>query len=61
MSLLTAVLFLYLLQEITHFLSVTSCDSLALTRLEGLKELSRQLHDHKGQIKELLIDCHGTV
>ncbi|KAF1393857.1 hypothetical protein PFLUV_G00020400 [Perca fluviatilis] len=41
-------------QEIAHFLSVTSCDSLPLTRLEGLKELTRQLHDNKGQIRELL-------
>ncbi|KAM7399540.1 hypothetical protein PAMP_018806 [Pampus punctatissimus] len=45
-------------QEISHFLSVTSCDSLPLTRLEGLKELTRQLHDNKGQIKELLKECH---
>uniref|UniRef100_A0A671YIK5 non-specific serine/threonine protein kinase n=1 Tax=Sparus aurata TaxID=8175 RepID=A0A671YIK5_SPAAU len=43
-------------QEIAHFLSVTSCDSLPLTRLEGLKELTRQLHDNKGQIRELLKD-----
>ncbi|XP_076591459.1 serine-protein kinase ATM isoform X1 [Chaetodon auriga] len=46
-------------QEITHFLSVTSCDSLPLTRLEGLKELTRQLHDNKGQIRELLKECHA--
>ncbi|KAM7413396.1 hypothetical protein PAMA_020672 [Pampus argenteus] len=46
-------------QEISHFLSVTSCDSLPLTRLEGLKELTRQLHDNKGQIKELLKECHA--
>ncbi|XP_041796006.1 serine-protein kinase ATM isoform X2 [Chelmon rostratus] len=45
-------------QEITHFLSVMSCDSLPLTRLEGLKELTRQLHDNKGQIRELLKECH---
>lgn len=50
-----------LLQEIAHFLSVTSCDSLPLTRLEGLKELTRQLHDNKGQIRELLKECHGTL
>lgn len=48
-------------QEIAHFLSVTSCDSLPLTRLEGLRELTRQLHDHKGQIRELLKECHGTL
>lgn len=47
-------------QEITHFLSVTPCDSLPLTRLEGLKELTRQLHDNKGQIRELLKECHGV-
>nr|XP_020455917.1 serine-protein kinase ATM [Monopterus albus] len=46
-------------QEITHFLSVTSCDSLPLTRLEGLKELTRQLHDNKGQIRGLLKECHA--
>ncbi|GAA6218256.1 serine-protein kinase ATM [Lates japonicus] len=46
-------------QEIAHFLSVTPCDSLPLTRLEGLKELTRQLHDNKGQIRELLKECHA--
>ncbi|XP_067450490.1 serine-protein kinase ATM isoform X1 [Thunnus thynnus] len=46
-------------QEISHFLSVTCCDSLPLTRLEGLKELTRQLHDNKGQIRELLKECHA--
>nr|XP_040032849.1 serine-protein kinase ATM [Gasterosteus aculeatus aculeatus] len=46
-------------QEIDHFLSVTSCDSLPLTRLEGLKELTRQLHDNKHQIRELLKECHA--
>ncbi|XP_042342685.1 serine-protein kinase ATM [Plectropomus leopardus] len=46
-------------QEIAHFLSVTSCDSLPLTRLEGLKELTRQLHDNKAQIRELLKECHA--
>ncbi|XP_070685735.1 serine-protein kinase ATM [Pempheris klunzingeri] len=46
-------------QEIAHFLSATSCDSLPLTRLEGLKELTRQLHDNKGQIRELLKECHA--
>lgn len=49
------------LQEISHFLSVDSCDSLPLTRLEGVKELSRQLHDNKGQIRELLKESHGRV
>ncbi|XP_059186754.1 serine-protein kinase ATM [Centropristis striata] len=46
-------------QEIAHFLSVMSCDSLPLTRLEGLKDLTRQLHDNKGQIRELLKECHA--
>ncbi|XP_054470748.1 LOW QUALITY PROTEIN: serine-protein kinase ATM [Anoplopoma fimbria] len=46
-------------QEVARFLSVTSCDSLPLTRLEGLKELTRQLHDNKGQIRELLKECHA--
>ncbi|XP_034724062.1 serine-protein kinase ATM [Etheostoma cragini] len=46
-------------QEIAHFLSVTSCDSLPLTRLEGLKELTRQLHGNKGQIRELLKECQA--
>ncbi|KAM6987939.1 serine-protein kinase ATM isoform 2-T2 [Tautogolabrus adspersus] len=46
-------------QEISHFLSVTSCDCLPLTRLEGLKELARQLRDNKGQIGELLKECHA--
>ncbi|XP_057207149.1 serine-protein kinase ATM isoform X2 [Triplophysa rosa] len=45
-------------QEIEHFLSVTSCDSLPLTRLEGLKDLKRQLHCHKQQIVQLLRECH---
>ncbi|XP_041660775.1 serine-protein kinase ATM isoform X2 [Cheilinus undulatus] len=45
-------------QEISHFLSVTSCDCLPLTRLEGLKELTRRLRDNKGQIGELLRECH---
>lgn len=49
------------LQEISHFLSVDSCDSLPLTRLEGVKELSRQLHDNKAQIRELLKESHGNV
>ncbi|XP_030235860.1 serine-protein kinase ATM isoform X1 [Gadus morhua] len=45
-------------QEIEHFLSVTSCDTLPLTRLEGLKELSRQLRQNKAAIRELLKECH---
>ncbi|KAM8905494.1 serine-protein kinase ATM [Spinachia spinachia] len=46
-------------EEIAHFLSVTSCHSLPLTRLEGLKELTRQLRDNKDQIRELLKECHA--
>uniref|UniRef100_A0A672H788 non-specific serine/threonine protein kinase n=1 Tax=Salarias fasciatus TaxID=181472 RepID=A0A672H788_SALFA len=42
-------------REISHFLSVASCDSLPLTRLEGLKDLTRQLHDNKEQILDVLI------
>ncbi|KAJ8368814.1 hypothetical protein SKAU_G00088420 [Synaphobranchus kaupii] len=44
-------------QEIDYFLSVSSCDSLPLTRLEGLKDLRKQLRTHKGQIKGLLREC----
>ncbi|KTF93449.1 hypothetical protein cypCar_00039986, partial [Cyprinus carpio] len=46
-------------QEIEHFLSVTSCDSLPLARLEGLKDLKRQLQSHKQQIGQLLKECHA--
>ena len=52
-------LLLLLRQEIEHFLSVTSCDTLPLTRLEGLKELSRQLRQSKAAVRELLKECHG--
>ncbi|TSP46813.1 Serine-protein kinase ATM [Bagarius yarrelli] len=46
-------------QEIEHFLSVASCDSLPLTRMEGLKDLKRQLDTHKLQIEQLLKECHA--
>ncbi|XP_019903465.2 serine-protein kinase ATM isoform X2 [Esox lucius] len=46
-------------QEIAHFLSVALCDSLPLTRLEGLKELRRQLHNNKPQIRQLLRECQA--
>ncbi|XP_047662626.1 serine-protein kinase ATM isoform X3 [Tachysurus fulvidraco] len=46
-------------QEIEHFLLVTSCDSLPLTRLEGLKDLKRQLHTHKQQVEQLVKECHA--
>lgn len=48
-------------QEIEHFLSVASCDSLPLARLEGLKDLKRQLHSHKQQIGQLLKECHADL
>uniref|UniRef100_A0AAV2J7Z9 non-specific serine/threonine protein kinase n=1 Tax=Knipowitschia caucasica TaxID=637954 RepID=A0AAV2J7Z9_KNICA len=44
-------------QEIAHFLSVTPCESLPLTRLEGVKELTRQLQVNKSKVKELLKEC----
>ncbi|XP_069496513.1 serine-protein kinase ATM isoform X1 [Ambystoma mexicanum] len=43
-----------LLEEINHFLSVSVCDSLPLTRLEGLNDVKKQLEEHKNQMKELL-------
>ncbi|XP_042538698.1 serine-protein kinase ATM [Dipodomys spectabilis] len=43
-----------LLEEINHFLSVSVYDALPLTRLEGLKELRRQLEQHKDQMMDLM-------
>ncbi|XP_062471298.1 serine-protein kinase ATM [Pezoporus occidentalis] len=43
-----------LLEEINHFLSVGGCDSLPLTRLEGLYDLRKQLEQYKDQMKDLL-------
>ncbi|XP_016073692.1 PREDICTED: serine-protein kinase ATM isoform X2 [Miniopterus natalensis] len=43
-----------LLEEINHFLSVSAYDALPLTRLEGLKDLRRQLEQHKDQMMELM-------
>ncbi|KAM6385449.1 serine-protein kinase ATM isoform 3-T6 [Alca torda] len=43
-----------LLEEINHFLSVGVCDSLPLTRLEGLYDLRKQLELYKDQVKDLL-------
>ncbi|KAM6342206.1 serine-protein kinase ATM isoform 2-T3 [Podargus strigoides] len=43
-----------LLEEINHFLSVGVCDSLPLTRLEGLYDLRKQLGQYKDQMKDLL-------
>lgn len=48
-------------KEVAHFLSVTSCDCVLLTGLEGLKQLTRQLHDNRGQIGELLRACHSKI
>ncbi|XP_063061017.1 serine-protein kinase ATM [Engraulis encrasicolus] len=47
-----------LTQDIEHFLSVTSCESLPRTRLEGLKDLERLLRSHRPQMKRLLKECH---
>ncbi|XP_067889819.1 serine-protein kinase ATM isoform X3 [Heterodontus francisci] len=46
-----------LLEEINHFLSVSSCDSLPLTRLVGLNDLKKQLELHKADVKNLLKEC----
>ncbi|XP_007934807.1 serine-protein kinase ATM [Orycteropus afer afer] len=43
-----------LLEEINHFLSVSVYDALPLTRLEGLKDLRRQLEQHKDQMKDFM-------
>ncbi|XP_045362065.2 serine-protein kinase ATM isoform X2 [Camelus bactrianus] len=43
-----------LLEEINHFLSVSVYDALPLTRLEGLKDLRRQLEQHKDQMMDLM-------
>ncbi|XP_008053488.1 serine-protein kinase ATM [Carlito syrichta] len=43
-----------LLEEINHFLSVSVYDALPLTRLEGLKDLRRQLELHKDQMMDLM-------
>nr|DBA32689.1 TPA: hypothetical protein GDO54_000462 [Pyxicephalus adspersus] len=49
-----------LLQEINHFLSVSVCDSLPLTRLEGLNDLRKQLEQHKDEMKSLVRDFQGN-
>ncbi|XP_027628659.1 serine-protein kinase ATM isoform X2 [Tupaia chinensis] len=41
-------------EEINHFLSVSVYDALPLTRLEGLKDLRRQLEQNKDQIMDLM-------
>ncbi|KAM6159265.1 serine-protein kinase ATM isoform 2-T2 [Rhynchocyon petersi] len=47
-----------LLEEINHFLSVSVYDALPLTRLEGLKDLRRQLEQNKDQMKEIMRTSH---
>lgn len=47
-------------QEINRFLSVSVCDSLPLTRLEGLYDLRKQLEQYKDQMKDLLKIFQGT-
>uniref|UniRef100_A0A452TSK9 Serine-protein kinase ATM n=1 Tax=Ursus maritimus TaxID=29073 RepID=A0A452TSK9_URSMA len=49
-----------LLEEINHFLSVSAYDALPLTRLEGLKDLRRQLARHKDQMAGLMRASQGT-
>uniref|UniRef100_A0A452QIL7 Serine-protein kinase ATM n=1 Tax=Ursus americanus TaxID=9643 RepID=A0A452QIL7_URSAM len=49
-----------LLEEINHFLSVSAYDALPLTRLEGLKDLRRQLAQHKDQMAGLMRASQGT-
>ncbi|KAB1254915.1 Serine-protein kinase ATM [Camelus dromedarius] len=49
-----------LLEEINHFLSVSVYDALPLTRLEGLKDLRRQLEQHKDQMMDLMRASQGT-
>ncbi|NXP10247.1 ATM kinase, partial [Thinocorus orbignyianus] len=48
-----------LLEEINHFLSVGVCDSLPLTRLEGLYDLRKRLEQYKDQMKDLLKNYQG--
>ena len=42
------------------FLSVSAYDALPLTRLEGLKDLRRQLEQHKDQMMDLMRASQGT-
>ncbi|KAM4828046.1 serine-protein kinase ATM [Thomomys bottae] len=49
-----------LLEEINHFLSVSVYNALPLTRLEGLKELRRQLEQHKDQMMDLMRASQDT-
>ncbi|XP_060229891.1 serine-protein kinase ATM isoform X2 [Meriones unguiculatus] len=49
-----------LLEEINHFLSVSAYNPLPLTRLEGLKDLRRQLEQHKDQMLDLMRACQDN-
>ncbi|XP_075055005.1 serine-protein kinase ATM [Mixophyes fleayi] len=49
-----------LIEEVSHFLSVSVCDSLPLTRLEGLNDLRKQLEQHKDEMKDLVRDFQGN-
>uniref|UniRef100_A0A8C5LAH7 Serine-protein kinase ATM n=1 Tax=Jaculus jaculus TaxID=51337 RepID=A0A8C5LAH7_JACJA len=49
-----------LLEEINHFLSVSVYDALPLTRLEGLKDLRRQLEQHKDQMIDIMKASQGN-
>ncbi|XP_075707708.1 serine-protein kinase ATM [Rhinoderma darwinii] len=49
-----------LIEEVNHFLSVSVCDSLPLTRLEGLIDLRKQLQEHKDEIKDMVRDFQGN-
>ncbi|KAM3935269.1 serine-protein kinase ATM-like [Leptodactylus fuscus] len=49
-----------LIEEVNHFLSVSVCDSLPLTRLEGLNDLRKQLQQHKDEMKEIVRNFQGN-
>ncbi|KAG9492023.1 hypothetical protein GDO78_000508 [Eleutherodactylus coqui] len=49
-----------LIEEIRHFLSASVCDSLPLTRLEGLNDLRKQLQQHKEEMKDIVRDFQGN-
>ncbi|XP_063807673.1 serine-protein kinase ATM isoform X2 [Pseudophryne corroboree] len=49
-----------LMEEVSHFLSVSVCDSLPLTRLEGLNDLRKQLEQHKDEMKDLVREFQGN-
>ncbi|XP_040282187.1 serine-protein kinase ATM [Bufo bufo] len=49
-----------LIEELNHFLSVSVCDSLPLTRLEGLNDLRKQLQQHKDEMKDIVRDFQGN-